>query len=309
MGAALTVRVCAALIAGTTMGSVGGTVMPVLLDGFGRRFHFSHLASGLVAATQLLATAVVALSLSRRAGLPGRVRMARWGLAAAGIGFCGAAMAQSTVVLVLANVLAGAGMGAAFAAAAASLASVDDKERASTVAVFGGTAVTVVLLVGIPEANTLWGGTAGFAIMAAACVPAWWLVRALPEAGPGGPHPTHPLGASSPWWFLAAIGLLAVTDQGAWSYVSVLGEDRAGLSSGAISVVLATAGLAALAGVIGTALVASRLGRFATLFLLLAAEAAAKLLVAASSDGLVYATATVLWQVCYLGLLAQMWRW
>ncbi|MYS40963.1 MFS transporter, partial [Streptomyces sp. SID5998] len=62
--------------------------MPVLLDGYGRRFHLSDTAAGVVAAAQLLSTALVALLLSRRATRPGRVALARWGLAVAAAGFC-----------------------------------------------------------------------------------------------------------------------------------------------------------------------------------------------------------------------------
>ncbi|MDI2124984.1 MFS transporter [Yinghuangia seranimata] len=302
-GTVLTAAVGTALITGSAMGNVGGTVMPVLLDGFGRRFHLSDSACGAVAAAQLLATAVAALLLSRRAMRPGRVRMARWGLVAAAAGLGAAAMAPDVAVLVAANVVAGAGLGAAFAAAAAAIAATRDSERASAVAVFGSTVVLAALLIAVPQANALWGGAAGFAVVAACCAPAWWLVRGLPEGAE--PHPEHLPADAPPWWFLAAVTLLAVTDQGAWSYAGVLGERHAGLSSAAVSAVLAVAGLAALVGVTATAVAARRVGRVPTMLVVLVAEALAKLLVAACPHAPVYAAATVVWQVCYVGLLVQ----
>ncbi|MFC7219489.1 MFS transporter [Streptomyces polyrhachis] len=302
--AVLTAGVGGALIAGCTMGNVGSNVMPVLLAGFGQRFDLSDTASGVVAAAQLLATAAAALLLSRRAMRAGRVRMARWGLIAAAAGLGGAALADSMAALLVANVVAGAGLGATFAVAAAALAGARDSERAAVVAVFGSAVVIALLLIAVPQANALWGGAAGFAVVAACCAPAWWLVRALPE---GGATPLESEARSAPpRWFLAAIALLAVTDQGAWSYAGVLGEDHAGLSAGAVSVVLALAGVAALAGVGASAVAARRVGRAATLLLLLCLAGAAKFLVASCPYAPVYTAATIVWQVCYLGLLVQM---
>ncbi|MFI6742295.1 hypothetical protein ACIBI9_56115 [Nonomuraea sp. NPDC050451] len=68
-------------------------------------------------------------------------------------------------------------LGVVYAAAVAAIASTDDSDRASAVTVLDGTIVIAVLL-----ANDAWGGAAGFTVLAACCLPAFWLVRALPDA-------------------------------------------------------------------------------------------------------------------------------
>lgn len=82
-GPALTFTVAAALIAGVTLGSSGSNVMPVYVDDFADRFDLSSTSAGLVAASQLMAVAITTLLLANRAARPGRVRMARGGLALA----------------------------------------------------------------------------------------------------------------------------------------------------------------------------------------------------------------------------------
>ncbi|MEU3343086.1 hypothetical protein [Streptomyces sp. NPDC006668] len=79
-GSALTFGVAVALIAGVTLANGGANVMPVFVDDFATRFALSDSTAGLVAATQLMATAVVTLLLAKRAARPGRVRMARMSL-------------------------------------------------------------------------------------------------------------------------------------------------------------------------------------------------------------------------------------
>ena len=112
-----------ALATGMTLGNVGGNLMPLLLDGFMERFHLSATTAGLVAAVQLLSTALVALTLSTRAARPGRVRLARIGLTIAAVGFACAWIAPTIEILFGANAVIGAGLGATFAAAAAALSS------------------------------------------------------------------------------------------------------------------------------------------------------------------------------------------
>lgn len=68
---ALTFGVVMALIAGVTLGSGGANVMPVFVDDFASRFSLSDFSAGLVAATQLMATAVVTLLLAKRAARRG----------------------------------------------------------------------------------------------------------------------------------------------------------------------------------------------------------------------------------------------
>ncbi|MFF4425765.1 MFS transporter [Streptomyces sp. NPDC001549] len=291
------------------LGSIGGNLMPVLLSGYALRFGLSGAASGVVAAAQLLTTAAVTLLMARRAALPGRARMARGGLVVAAAGFAGAALAPGFVLLTAANVLAGAGLGAVFAASAAGLAATGDADRASRVAVLGSTVACAVLLVVVPAVDAGLGTGAGFAVVAVCCVPAYVLVGRLPEksgqcaagaadsgdAGRAG-VPGVPL--------LAAVTLLLATDQGTWSYAAVFGQEHARMSSSAVSVTLAAAGICALGGIVTGSLAARRFGRMPALAGCLALGAVAKCAVVWTGSAAAYAVAMVVWQCCYLAVLA-----
>ena len=291
-----------ALACGTTLGNVGGNVMPALLAGFGERFGLTDTAAGMVAAAQLLATAVVTLLLSARASRSGRVQLAQVGLLLATIGFVAAWLSPSVGVLVSANILAGVGLGTVFAAGTAALGSTADVDRATFRTVLVATLATAVLILAVSYANELGGGTAGFAVLAACCALGLWGVRGLPER-PGddatqtGPRPSL--------LFLGAVLAFGVVEQGTWSYAAVFGMRHAELSDGAASLTLSVAALAALIGVPLGTLASLRLGRVTGLVAVAAVEFAARTLVVVTESGTVFAIATSLWQVCYLALLVQ----
>ncbi|AZS75020.1 MFS transporter [Streptomyces lydicus] len=306
-GTALGARVLTALIAGVTVGNIGGNLLPVLLTDYSSGLRLSHTVAGVLAAAQLLATAAVALLLARRAERPGRVRTARIGCLVAGAGFAGAGLAQAPAQLAVAQVVAGAGLGAVFAVSSAGLASTDDADRASTLTVFGSTVGTAILLPMVPAVNDIGGAGAGFAVVAGSCGVAYVLVGGLPDGGEAcdaGLGSAQPGPGSAPGpVLLGAVALLAATDQGAWSYAAVLGEEHVHLSSSAVSWVLAVAGIGALAGITAASLASRRLGRAPALLGCLLLEAAAKWAVARGDSAAAYAVATVLWQACYLAVL------
>lgn len=293
----------AALITGASLGNLGANLMPVLLPGVANRFHLSNASAGMVATLQLLATALAALIVAPRAARSGRPRVATLGLAATVAGFVAAAAAPDLAVLALGNIVAGVGLGIGYAAAMAAITATRDTDRASVVAVVGGTIVIAVLVIALPEANAAWGGAAGFAVLAACCLPAFWLVRALPDSV----EPDRATGSavSVPVVFLLAVALLGAADQGAWSYSAVLGERYAGMSTDAVSVVLAIASITSLAGVGLSAMAAGKFGRLPTIAVLTAVEGGAKLVIAADPSPLSYGGAAIVWQVCFMGLLVQ----
>ncbi|GAA1899913.1 MFS transporter [Streptantibioticus ferralitis] len=293
----------AALIAGMTLGNIGGNLMPVLLTGYAARFGLSGAGSGGVAAAQLLTTAALTLVLARRATRPGRARMARVGLVVAAAGFACAALAPDPAVLTVANVLAGAGVGAVFAASAAGLAATGDADRASRVAVLGSTAAIAVLLVAVPAADGSWGTGAGFAVVAVCCVPAFVLVGRLPERPGQSAMDAVPSVGAPGVVLLGAVALLIAADQGTWSYAAVFGEEHVHLSSSAVSAVLAVAGICALGGVVAGSLGARRFGRVPVLAGCLALRAVATCVVVSAGSAVPYAVAMVVWQCCYLAVL------
>ncbi|MFI1386136.1 MFS transporter [Embleya sp. NPDC020886] len=301
-GNALTRPVLAALSAGLTLGSAGGNLMPELLSDFSGSMHLGNTEAGVVAAAQLLATAVTSIGLSRRADHPGRARLARLGALAAAIGFAASALAGNAAQLTAANVIAGAGLGALMVASTAGMASVGDPDRTSTVTVLGATVITALLLIVLPAANSAGGSGTGFLVLAACSVLVLPLCGRLPERPVAAARDTS--AARNPGApLLAGVALLAATDQGAWSYTAVLGEDHAHMSTSAVSTVLAAAGVIALAGIVAGSAAARRYGRFAALSACVIVEAAAKCTVAASSSPTAYAAATIVWQAGYLAVL------
>ncbi|MFF7844026.1 MFS transporter [Streptomyces ossamyceticus] len=312
-GSALTFGVAVALIAGVTLGNGGANVMPVFVDDFASRFALSDSAAGLVAATQLMATAVVTLLLAKRAARPGRVLMTRFGLALAGAGFLGATAATGPVTLVLANLVIGAGLGAVYAAATAALAATDDADKASAVTICGVVGVTALLIMGVPAANHDLGEGTGFLLMALCCLLAWPLLRRLPD-GPAGP--TAPGAASAGTRgaaparpsvvLLAGTGLLWAVTQGAWSYASVLGRQHTGMSHSAVSAVLAVSSVVALVGAVVGPVAARRFGRMRSMAVFVAAQALAMAVLIFTHDPVLFTVAAVLWQACQLAVLVQM---
>lgn len=291
-----------ALACGTTLGNVGGNVMPSLLAGFGERFALSDTSAGFVAAAQLLATAVVTLALSARASRPGRARLARWGLGAATIGFMVAWLSPTVGVLVGANVVAGAGLGAVFAAGTAALSSTPDVDRATFRTVLAATLATAALIMLVSLANGIGGGTAGFAVLAACCAAGLWGVAGLPERAAA---QTATVGPRPPVLFLLAVLAFGVIEQGTWSYAAVFGMRHAGLSEGVASLALSVAALAALVGVPLGTFTARRFGRVAGIVAIGGFGFVAKALVIIAPTGAVFAAAASVWQICYLGLLVQ----
>ena len=312
-GSALTFGVVVALIAGVTLGNGGANVMPVFVDDFATRFALSDSTAGLVAATQLMATAVVTLLLAKRAARPGRVRMARLGLAVSGVGFLGAATVTDPVSLVLANLVLGAGLGSVYAAATAALAATDDADKASAVTISGVVGVTALLIMGVPAANHDLGEGTGFLLMALCCAVAWPLVRRLPDgmSGPAAPDAdsagTDEEASARPTvLLLLGTGLLWAVTQGAWSYASVLGRQHTAMSHSAVSAVLAVSSVVALIGAVVGPLCARRFGRMRSMASFVTAQALAMAVLIVTHDPVVFTLAAVLWQACQLAVLVQM---
>lgn len=309
-GSALTAGILVSLVTGVSLGYAGANVMPVFVEDMASRFKMSDFESGLVAASQLLATAVMTLGMAGRATRPGRVRLARFGLLVAVAGFVWAAFVSGMVSLVLANLVIGAGLGVLYAMATAALAATDDPDKASTVTVVGTVCSTALLLVALPVANQGLGEGLGFLMMAAACLIGWPLVGWLPgspsRSGTEGRPGEKPASATEPSVvLLTGMGLLWAVTQGAWSYASVLGREHTGMSSSNLAIVLAVSSVVALVGAVAGPFIAQRFGRMRSLagFALVQAVCMA-VLVVTHSDVLFIVTAVV-WQAAQLAVLVQ----
>ena len=307
-GAVLSFGVAVALIAGVAMGSAGTNVMPVFIDDFASRAGLSGAGAGLIGAAQLTATAVVTLLLAGRAARTGRVRMARVGLVLTAFGSVSVAVADDPVPLLLTNLLLGGGLGVVYAAATAALAAVEDSDRASAVAVSGTVAVAALMIIAVPVANEQWGG-AGFLVLAACCLPAWFLVNRLPEYPRVENRGAVAVGARQDRpgvvLLLGTAVLWAIT-QGTWAYASVLGREHTGLPATTVSVVLAVSSVVALVGAVAGTPAARRFGRLKSMGVFVIVEAVSMAVVVLSDEPVLFTAAAVVWQACQLAVLVQM---
>ncbi|MFC9489599.1 MFS transporter [Streptomyces hydrogenans] len=293
----------AALMTGTALGTLGATVMPVLLPGMVERFHLSNTSAGVVATLQLITTALATFAFTARATRPRRARIAVLGFIAGAVGFGLASAAPNLAVLAVANVVAGAGLGAVNAMTMASIAATDDTDRASSTSVLGATLIAAALVVALPEARSAWGGTAEFAVLAGCCIAALFFMRALPDAvAQDRALTTSP---PIPVLFLLAVALFGASDQGAWSYSATLGEKHDGMSTDTVSLVLAIASLVSLVGVGISQLTTPRFGRVPVIMAFLIGEGLAKLMIATVPGWLSFTVSAVIWQVCFMGLLVS----
>ncbi|RJQ75619.1 MFS transporter [Pseudonocardiaceae bacterium YIM PH 21723] len=286
----------AALVAGITLGTAGANMMPVLLDDFVARFGLSPSTAGLLAAGQLLAVALATLAFARRATRPGRAALAQRGLLLAAGGAVTAALAAGPLLLILGNLVFGAGLGAVYAATTAALAAVADPDRTASLSIGITVITTALLLVAVPMA----GPGNGFPLLALCCLLVLPLTPSLPDS------PTEAArGARPPLVLLLGMGLLAAASQGPWSYAAILGRDT-GLPADAVTGILALSAIGPLAGAALSPLVARRLGRGSTMLLLMAGQAVSMVLLVLGLGPAVFTLAAVLWQAFQVALLIQL---
>jgi predicted MFS family arabinose efflux permease len=299
----LTRVTAAALAVGITLGSLGSNVMPVLLGGVTAERHLSHTAAGGIATAQLLATALVVLALTTRAGRVGRVGLARWGLAAAATGFAASMFAPSAITLGITNVLAGAGMGVVGAMALAGLPNTDDPDRATKITVLVNVTGIAVMVAAIAAVNGFFGPVAGFALLALVCVASIPLLGRLPDAPATAGDDAHPGLKDMPRKAIGGLlclgaALFAATDLGLWAQAETLGLET-GLSPDALVIVLVIGVLAGLIGVVAAAWMAGRWRHTGPLIGFMLLGGTLKVLIAVTTSPVVFAVAIAVWNVSY----------
>jgi predicted MFS family arabinose efflux permease len=304
-------RTVTALVLGMTLGSLGLNLAPVLVEDWTTRTGLSGSSAGVVAAAQLLVTAVVTMLLSGRAARPGRARLARAGLPAAVVGAVGGWLADGPVWAVASAVVLGAGLGAVYAAATAAIAAAPDPDRASSTAVVGTVAVSAALITGFPLLGDLVDPGTGYLVVALLCLACWPLVGALPDGASSVPGSSVPGSAvvdrprRPGVVLLAGTALSWLVTQGAWSYGAVLGRQHTGLDLATVSAVLAGSSVLALAGAAAGPALARRLGRRTSMAGLVLVQAVSVALVVSVGDPWVFGVAAVLWQAGQLAVLVQ----
>jgi predicted MFS family arabinose efflux permease len=295
--------ITSALAVGVTLGYLGSNVMPVLLGGITTSRDLSNTAAGAIGTAQLLATAVAGLALTARAGRPGRVLLARWGLAAAAVGFAASRIAPDAVTLGATNVVAGLGLGIVGAMALAALPTTADPDRTTSITVLVNVLGVAMMVAAIPLVDELFGYGNGFVLIAAVCLAAMPLMGRLPDA-PAVVSDVRPGLADLPHKVrgaLLALGtaLFAAADIGLWSYAQIIGEKHAHLRGAALIVVLALGVVTGLVGVVAAAWTLRRWRRTYPLLAFLLAGAMAKFLIAVSPSPVVFAVCIAVWNATY----------
>jgi predicted MFS family arabinose efflux permease len=295
--------VLGALAVGVTLGYLGSNVMPVLLGGITENRGLSNTAAGAIGTAQLLATAVAGLALTARAGRPGRIPLARWGLVAAAVGFAASRIAPDAGTLGIANVVAGFGLGMVGAMALAALPSTADPDRATAVTVLLNVLGVAVMVAAIPLADAVFGAGGGFLLLAAVCLLATTLMGRLPDA-PAVVTEVRPGLADLPRKLrgsLLALGtaLFAAADIGLWSYAQIIGEKHANLTGAALIVTLSLGVVTGLLGVVAAARTSRRWRSAYPLVGFLVLGAVAKFLIAVSTSPLVFAVCVAVWNATY----------
>jgi predicted MFS family arabinose efflux permease len=301
--APLTRSVAGAIAIGVTLGYLGSNVMPVLLGGITTSRNLSNTAAGAIGTAQLLATAVAALALTSRAGRPGRTPLARWGLAAAAVGFAASRFAPDGFTLGVTNIVAGLGLGVVGAMALAALPATADPDRATTITVLVNVLGVAVMVAAIPLVDGVLGYGSGFILIALVCLAAVPLMGRLPdapaittEATPGFADLPHKVHGS-----VLAVGtaLFSAADIGLWSYAQIIGEKHAHLAGAGLVVVLSLGVVAGLLGVVSAARASGRWHRTGPLAGFLLAGAAAKFLIAVVPSPVVFAVCIAVWNATY----------
>jgi predicted MFS family arabinose efflux permease len=292
-----------ALATGVTLGYLGSNVMPVLLGGITSSRHLSNTAAGAIGTAQLMATAVAAFILTARAGRPGRTLLARWGLAAAAVGFAASRVAPDAVTLGATNIVAGLGLGVVGAMALAALPNTVNPDRATATVVLVNVLGVATMVAAIPLADAIFGPGAGFVVIAVVCVAAMPIMGRLPDA-PAVVSETRPGIRDLPHKLHGGLlaggtALFAAADIGLWSYAQIIGEKHTGLTGTALVVVLALGVVTGLVGVVAAAWTAGRWRRTYPLVLFLVVGAVAKLLIALSPSPIVFAVCIAVWNATY----------
>ncbi|MGW2572107.1 MFS transporter [Streptomyces sp. NPDC001537] len=312
-GSALTFGVEVALVAGVTLGNGGANVMPVFVDDFATRYALSDSTAGLVAATQLMATAVVTPAAGQAGGAAGAGAHGPSGPGCLGrrLSRRGDGHRPGEPGPGQSGARRGAGRGLRGGHGRAR------RHRRRRQGIRGhhlrrGRCDSAADHGRLRGNHDLGGGT-GFLLMGLCCVLAWPLLRRLPDgvstpaAPDAGSSGTDGAASARPTVvLLLGTGLLWVVTQGAWSYASVLGRQHTAMSNSAVSAVLAVSSVVALVGALVGPLCARHFGRMRSMAAFVTAQALAMAVLIVTHDPVVFTVAAVLWQACQLAVLVQM---
>jgi predicted MFS family arabinose efflux permease len=280
-------------------------LLPVLVDALRAHAGLSERAAGLLVSMELAIAALTTICLSVWSP---RYSAGSWALKGGFLAIVSTALtlvSPTLPILISGRFLAGIGAGIVGARATSVLSRVINRERVIAIVTIISILVAAFWLAVLPYMIDALGYRAPYVGLLLVYTGGSFLLKRLPRlrSNPRNAHYDSLTPNTFSLVMVVAAVFLTQLGQGAfWSVVGWYGGDS-GLSSHAIGVVLAISTLMLLAGAAGAAWAGDRFGRFATLFVLLTANALAVLLVGTVTTRPVYIAANVLQAVTNLSSL------
>jgi predicted MFS family arabinose efflux permease len=286
----------AQLIIGTSL-----FLLPVLVDVLSYHAGLSGKAAGLLVGMELATAALTTIFLSVWSPRHSARRWAHYGVFLAIVGTTLTLVSPALPILISSRLLAGIGAGLVGAGATSVLSRVIDRERVIAIVTIISILDAAFWLAVLPYLVDTFGYRAPYISLLLVDLVAVPLLMRLPGLR-SKPAKTCDASISSSTLSVLVVAAVFLTQLGQGAFWSMEGRygSNAGFSSHAIGVVLSISTLVLLSGAAGAAWAGDRFGRFATLLVLLTANALAIFLVGIVATPVVYIAANVLQSVTNL---------
>lgn len=289
-------------------------LMPVLINSLQVKAGLSGRAAGLLLSMELVVSAFTTLYLS--AYFHGHSNR-RWALFGGFLTIAGTVLTLVSPllpVLFVTRLIAGIGAGIVGAEATSVLARGVERDKLIAIVTIASIINAAIWLAVLPYMVDRLGFRAPYVCLLLIGLSGTYLLRRLPSLShrPESEHQVHSPFQSGAGFVIVAIFLTQLGQGAFWSLEETFGG-RAGFSSHAIGVLLSAATLLLLLGAVAAAWVSNRFGRFASLFILIAVNAASILLISTITVRWIFIAANVLQSItnlssviCQLGLAASL---
>jgi predicted MFS family arabinose efflux permease len=287
----------AQLILGTSL-----FLLPALVDALRVHAGVSEKAAGLLLSMELAVAALATICLS--VWFP-RHSARQWALNGGMLAIASTVftlVSPTLPVLISSRLLAGIGAGVVGAGATSVLSRVVDRERVIAIITIISILDAAIWLVLLPYMTDAFGYRAPYISLLLVYFTGTLLLMRLPGLRWKRPQTREVSPSSKALSSVLVVAAVCLTQLGQGAFWSMDGRygSTVGFSSHAIGVILSISTLILLLGAAGAAWAGDRFGRFATLFVLLTANAVAILLVGTVATPFVYIAANVLQSVTNL---------
>jgi len=295
-------------------------LMPALMSTLEVKAGLSGRASGLLLSMELAVSAFTTIYLTAffHGHSTRRHSTRRWALFGGALAIAGTALtlvSPAAPTLFASRLAAGIGAGVVGAEATSVLSRGVEREKLIAIVTIASIMNAAVWLAVLPYMVDRLGYRGPYVCLLLVALSGTYLLRRLPSVSsrPGPGRQKLQSSFSSAAVFVVAAIFLTQLGQGAfWSLEETFGA-RAGFSSHAIGVLLSAATLLLLLGAVASAWISGRLGRFYSLFLLIAVNAVSILLISVITVHWIFVAANVLQSItnlssviCQLGLAASL---